>query len=251
MHVLRHFSTAMLSAAALCSATVAAEQAAPQEFLYGVGIGVNQEIYRGYSSRTIPLPILGYRGEKLSVYGPFISYKLLELGNISFSAKLAPRFAGFDESDSNVFANMAKRKDSLDGGIGVQLRQQGWLLEADTVFDLLGNSNGRESKLAVSYSYIAGIVMIEPKFGISYSDSKLVNYYYGVRPDEATTQRVAYKASGVVNYNAGFSLSTPIFFGGLTRLGIEHHWYGSSISDSPLTDSDKGLSAFLSWSTFF
>ena len=93
--------------------------------------------------------------------------------------------------------------------------------------------------------------MIEPKFGISYSDSKLVNYYYGVRPDEATAQRVAYKASGAVNYNAGFSLSTPIFFGGMTRLGIEHHWYGSSISDSPLTDRDKGLSAFLSWSTFF
>jgi outer membrane protein len=251
MLVCRCFSAAVLSVAALYSATVAAQQAAPQGFLYGLGIGVNQEIYRGYSSRTIPLPILGYRGDKLSVYGPFISYKLLDLGNISFSAKLAPRFAGFEASDSSVFTGMAKRKDSLDGGFGVQFRQQGWLLEADTVFDLLGNSNGRESKLAVGYSYIAGVLLIEPKFGISYSDSKLVNYYYGVRPDEATTQRVAYTAGGAVNYNAGFSLSTPIFFGGMTRLGIEHHWYGSSISDSPLTDRDKGLSAFLSWSTFF
>src|SRR5690606_28156234 len=127
---------------------------------YGVGIGVNQEIYRGYSSRTIPLPILGYHGEKLSVYGPFISYKLLKLGNVSFSAQLAPRFAGFDESDSTVFTGMAKRKDSVDGGIGVQLRQQAWLLEADTMFDLLGNSNGRESKLTVGYSYIVTVVMI-------------------------------------------------------------------------------------------
>lgn len=251
MLVCRCFSAAVLSVAALYSATVVAQKAAPQGFLYGLGIGVNQEIYRGYGSRTIPLPILGYRGEKLSVYGPFISYKLLEPGNISFSAKLAPRFAGFDGSDSSFFTGMAKRKDSLDGGIGVQLRQHGWLLEADTMFDLLGNSNGRESKLTVSYGYIATVVMIEPKFGISYSDSKLVNYYYGVRSDEATTQRMAYKAGGAVNYNAGISFSTPIFFGGMTRLGIEHHWYGSSISDSPLTDSNKGLSAFLSWSTFF
>ncbi len=216
-----------------------------------MGIGVNQEIYRGYTNRTIPLPILGYRGERLSVYGPFASYQLLNLGNISVNAKLAPRFAGFDGSDSSVFAGMAKRKSSLDGGIGVQLRQQDWLLETDTLFDLLGNSNGRESKLAVSYSYRAGPVVIEPKFGVSYSDTKLVNYYYGVRADEATTERPAYKAGGAVNYNAGFSLSTPLFFGGMTRLGIEHHWYGSSISNSPLTDRDTGLSAFLSWSTFF
>ncbi|WP_241972326.1 MipA/OmpV family protein [Aliidiomarina soli] len=216
-----------------------------------MGIGVNQEIYRGYSNRTIPVPILGYHGEKLSISGPFISYQLLALDNISFSAKLTPRFAGFDESDSSVFNGMAKRKDSLDGGISMQLRHKGWRLEADTVFDLLGNSNGRESELTVGYSYIAGVVMIEPTFGISYSDSKLVNYYYGVRPDEATAQRSFYQPGSAVNYNAGFSLSTPIFFGGWTRLGIEHHWYESNISDSPLTDRDKGLSAFLSWSTFF
>ncbi|MGP9801122.1 MipA/OmpV family protein [Rheinheimera sp. NSM] len=251
MSVCRYFSAAVFCAAAVCSGTVSAQQAAPQGFLYGVGIGVNQEIYRGYSNRTIPLPILGYRGEKLSVYGPFISYKLLELGNISFSAKLAPRFAGFDQSDSSVFSGMAKRKDSLDGGIGVQLRQQDWLLEADTVFDLLGHSNGRESKLAVGYSYRLAAVVAEPKFGISYSDGKLVNYYYGVRENEASAERAAYKAGGTVNYNAGLSLSTPLFFGGMTRFGIEHHWYGSSISNSPLTDRDTGLSAFLSWSTFF
>jgi outer membrane protein len=42
-----------------------------------------------------------------------------------------------------------------------------------------------------------------------------------------------------------------ILWGGMTRLGIEHHWYDSSISNSPLTDRDSGLSVFLSWSKFF
>ncbi|MDR6982997.1 outer membrane protein [Rheinheimera pacifica] len=238
-------STAMFSGAAM------AQSAAPQGFSYGVGVGVNQEIYQGYSNRTIPLPIIGYQGDRLTVYGPFVSYKLLDLGNISFSAKLAPRFAGFDQSDSAVFSGMAKRKDSIDGGIGMQLRQDNWKFEAQTVFDLLGNSNGQESKVSVGYSYRAGPVIIEPQFGVSYSDSKLVDYYYGVRPDEATAQRPAYKASGAVNYNAGISVTTALFFGGMTRLGVEHHWYGSSISDSPLTDRDTGLSAFLSWSRLF
>ncbi|MDP5190805.1 MipA/OmpV family protein, partial [Rheinheimera baltica] len=95
MSVSRYFSAAVLGVAMLCTTSALAQNAAPQGFLYGIGIGVNQEIYRGYSNRTIPLPILGYRGEKLSVYGPFASYTLVDFGNISFSAKLAPRFAGF------------------------------------------------------------------------------------------------------------------------------------------------------------
>ncbi|KUM51511.1 MipA/OmpV family protein [Rheinheimera sp. EpRS3] len=248
---LSHYVLASVISTGMVCGTAMAQSGAPQGFSYGVGVGVNQEIYQGYSNRTIPLPIIGYQGDRLTVYGPFVSYKLLDLGNISFSAKLAPRFAGFDESDSAVFSGMAKRKDSIDGGIGMQLRQDSWKFEAQTVFDLLGNSNGQESKVSVGYSYRAGPVIIEPQFGVSYSDGKLVDYYYGVRPDEATAQRPAYKADGAVNYNAGVSVSTALFFGGMTRLGVEHHWYGSSISDSPLTDRDTGLSAFLSWSRLF
>lgn len=244
------FSVLALTAAMACSSFASAQEN-PTGFLYGVGVGVNQEIYRGYSSRTIPLPILGYRGEKLSVYGPFVSYKLAELGNFSVNAKLTPRFDGFDQSDSSVFTGMAKRKDSLDGGLAVQLRQQDWLLEADTVFDLLGNSNGQESTLAVSYSYRFNAFVVEPKFSVSYADSDLVDYYYGVRENEAIAGRSVYSADGAWNYTAGLGINTPLFFGGMTRFGIEHKWYGSSISDSPLTDRDTGLSAFISWSRFF
>ena len=172
---LSHYVLASVIGTSMLCGTAMAQSGAPQGFSYGVGVGVNQEIYQGYSNRTIPLPIIGYQGDRLTVYGPFVSYKLLDLGNISFSAKLAPRFAGFDESDSAVFSGMAKRKDSIDGGIGMQLRQDSWKFEAQTVFDLLGNSNGQESKLSVGYSYRAGPVIIEPQFGVSYSDGKLVD----------------------------------------------------------------------------
>lgn len=239
----------MCSAAVFFSPAAKAQQP-PQGYLYGVGIGVNQEIYRGYKRRTIPLPLIGYRGEKLSVYGPFVSYQLLQHNNLTFNAKLAPRFAGFDDADSDVFIGMAKRKSSLDGGFGLQWRQQNWLVEADTLLDLLGNSKGQETKLSLGYSWRIGPILLEPKTGISYSDSKLVDYYYGVRANEATATRAAYRAGSAFNYHVGFSVSNPLF-GGMTRLGLEHHWYDSSISNSPLTDRNRGLSAFIAWSTFF
>lgn len=241
-------SLSLLSTAAFAQQNRSAEP--PQGFLYGVGVGVNQEIYRGYKRRVIPLPLVGYRGEKLSVYGPFVSYELAQANGVSLSAKLAPRFAGYDDGDSDVFVGM-KRKSSLDAGFGLQYRIDNWTLDTEVLSDVLGNSNGQEAKLKFSYGLRFGPLQVSPEVGVSYSSSKLVNYYYGVQPNEAIAQRPAYRASAAVNYHTGVAFSTPILFGGMTRLGVQYHWYDNNIANSPLTDRDSGVSAFLAWSRFF
>ncbi|MBZ9613538.1 MipA/OmpV family protein [Rheinheimera maricola] len=254
MSTLRPLLPVMLSGCLLLSSAAIAQQnrnfAPPQGFLYGVGVGVNQEIYQGYKRRVIPLPLLGYRGEKLSVYGPFVSYELMKANEVSLTAKLSPRFSGYDEGDSDVFVGM-KRKSSLDAGIGLQYSLDNWTLDTEALTDVLGNSNGQEVKLKFSYSMRYGPVQLSPEVGVSYSSSKLVDYYYGVRQTEASFNRPAYRAGAAVNYHTGLALRTPVFFGGMTRLGLQYHWFDNSIANSPLTDSDKGLSAIFSWSTFF
>ena len=242
------FSLSLISTAAFAQQNRSAEP--PQGFLYGVGVGINQEIYRGYKRRVIPLPLVGYRGEKLSVFGPFVSYELAKANDFSLSAKISPRFAGFDEDDSDAFIGM-KRKSSLDAGIGLQYKVDNWTLDTEALTDVLGNSNGQELKLKVSYGLRFGPLQVSPELGVSYSSGKLVNYYYGVQPNEATAQRPAYRASDAVNYHTGLAFSTPVLFGGMTRLGVQYHWYDNSIANSPLTDRDSGVSAFLAWSTFF
>ncbi|MDX5406073.1 MAG: MipA/OmpV family protein [Chromatiaceae bacterium] len=254
MSVLRPLALVAVCSLILASTTATAQQnrsaEPPQGFLYGVGVGVNQEIYRGYKRRVIPLPLVGYRGEKLSVYGPFVSYELAKANDVSLSAKLAPRFAGYDDGDSDVFVGM-KRKSSLDAGLGLQYRIDNWTLDTEVLSDVLGNSNGQEAKLKFSYGLRFGPLQVSPEVGVSYSSSKLVDYYYGVRQSEATADRPAYRAGAAVNYHTGLALSTPVFFGGMTRLGVEYHWYDNNIANSPLTDRDSGVSAFLAWSRFF
>ena len=62
------------------------------------------------TARVIPLPILGYRGDRLSVLGPFVSYDVLnQRDGIKLSAQASPRFQGFDSSDSDVFIGMDER----------------------------------------------------------------------------------------------------------------------------------------------
>ena len=144
-----------------------------------------------------------------------------------------------------------KRKSSLDAGIGLQYKVDSWTFDTEALTDVLGNSNGQELKLKVSYGLRFGPLQVSPELGVSYSSGKLVNYYYGVQPNEATAQRPAYRASDAVNYHTGLAFSTPVLFGGMTRLGLQYHWFDNSIAESPLTDRDSGASAFLAWSKFF
>ncbi len=246
----------LLVTALTCSAQTFADDRAriePYGFIYGFGLGINQEIYKGYDIRVIPIPVVGYRGEDLRIFGPFASYDIADFDKLSFSIKLAPRFAGFDESDSDVFKGMDKRKSSMDAGIGVEYKFNNARIDYSVMFDILGNYKGYESSANLSYVWRLGAFFIEPSIGLKYQDSNMVNYYYGVRAHEVTATREQYSPDYALNSTVGVSAATNSILNGLTRIGLAKTWYGNSITDSPLVeiDSTSGLYFFLSYSRFF
>ena len=227
------------------------EKLEPYGGLYGLGLGVSQEIYKGYDYRVIPLPIIGYRSEKLRIFGPFISYDALNFSDVKLSFKAAPRFQGFDDSDSYIFENMAKRKVSMDAGIGLTYEKNNYKAELSTMFDILGNSKGYESTGDLSRVFRYGPVFFEPKISISYLDNNHINYYYGVNANEVNAFTFAYEGQSAINTTIGLSISTPIFFDGFSSLSVEYTQFGSSITDSPLIEDDANLSARFLFSKFF
>jgi outer membrane protein len=214
-------------------------------FLYGVGLSVNQEIYKGYNTRIMPLPMVGYKGEKLSVFGPFISYKLKDVNSFTLSANLSPRFQGFDESDSNIFEGLEKRKSSLDAGISIDYQKNDWKIGLKSMFDVLSNSNGYEIKSSVGRVMRYGPIFFEPSISLSLLDKNHVNYYYGVSTSEINQERVAYSSDSAMNKSLGLSIATPILLGGYTRLNIEYTWYDKNITNSPLVEKETSLSLLL------
>ncbi|MCW8996072.1 MAG: MipA/OmpV family protein [Psychromonas sp.] len=225
----------------------------PEGFIYGFGLGIKQEIYKDYGKRITPIPILGYRGKDLQIFGPFASYNIADFDKIRFSIRLAPRFAGFDAGDSDVFSGMDKRKSSMDGGIGVDYKFNNMRIDYSLMFDLLANSKGYESAANVSYVWRLGSVFVEPSVALKYQDSNLTNYYYGVRAHEATAARAQYSPGHALNSTIGLSAVTNQILGGLTRISVAKTWYGSSITNSPLVeiDAQSGLSLLLTYSRFF
>jgi outer membrane protein len=229
----------------------AREQVEPIGYLYGLGIGLNQEIYKGYDYRFIPLPILGYRGENFRVLGPFVSYDAVEFSDIEIRLQAAPRFQGFDDSDSYIFENMADRKFSMDAGIGLTYEKKDWKIGLSSMFDVLGRSKGFEAKTNLSRVFRKGPIFFEPSISVSYLDDNHVDYYYGVKENEVNSNTYQYQGTSAINTTIGFSVATPILLGGFTQIALDYTWYDSSITDSPLVEDKTNLSARLLFSKFF
>jgi outer membrane protein len=249
----------LLGAAALLSASVSAEEnrgearerIEPKGFLYGFGLGINQEIYKGYDYRVIPLPIIGYRGDNFRVLGPFVSYDALEFSDIELTLQASPRFQGFDDSDSYIFENMDERKFSMDAGLGLTYEKKDWKIGVSSMFDILNRSGGFEAKANISRVFRQGPLFFEPKLSLSYLDSDHVDYYYGVKANETNVFTTQFQGSSALNTTLGFSVSTPIFLEGFTSIAIDYTLYDSAITDSPLVEDDTNLSLRLLFSKFF
>jgi outer membrane protein len=220
-------------------------------FLYGVGLSTNKEIYKGYNRRNIILPIIGYRGEKLNVYGPFVTYDVKEISDVKFLVQIAPRFQGYEEEDSYIFNGMADRKISMDAGIGLKYQKNDWKLSFSSMFDILNRSNGIELTSAIAHTFRFGPVFVEPRVVLSYLDSNHVDYYYGVRQEEVNANRVEYIGKSGMNTGFGISISTPILLGGFTQLNLQQTWFATEITDSPLVENHANLSVRLLYSRKF
>ncbi|MGY0311017.1 MipA/OmpV family protein [Alteromonas macleodii] len=223
----------------------------PQGWMWGFGVAASQDVYTDFDNRVVPIPIIGYTGEKLRVYGPFIGYELFRESGFTLDAQLVPIFAGYEEDDSAVFTGMDDRDFSYAAGVGLNYNTGSWVYSLSTNADILGKFDGYQASARIGKRFRINNVMIEPSIGVNYQDSNYVDYYYGVRPEEATAFRSAYNGDSALNTEVRVAIMTRQFLGGMTRLEVGATFFDDSISDSPLTDDDTALNAMLVYTRFF
>jgi len=220
-------------------------------YFYGFGASINKEVYKGYNQRTMLLPVIGYKGEKLNILGPFISYKLSVISDFSLLLQAAPRFQNFNDTDSFIFQGMKDRKLSIDAGASLNYKRHDWKVSFSSMFDVLNRSNGTELVTALSRTIRFGPVFIEPRLSFSYLSSDHVDYYYGVGLSESTINRPEYVGKSALNRSFELSVSTPIFFGGYTQLNLKRTWFSKEVTNSPLVGSSDSTTFRLSYSRNF
>lgn len=219
-------------------------------FFYGLGVSISQTPYQDYDNQIIPLPMVGYMGERLRVFGPFVSYALVQMEGLEVIARIQPRFGGYREKDSPAFLGMAKRKLGLDAGLSLRYSANKWWVEFTGLRDALGRTDGYELSADMGYDYRFGPLTVSPRLGVSRQSRQLVDYYYGVRLNEVRVGRSQYDGISATNWRAGLSVGQPLL-SGMVRLNLDQTWYGSAIKDSPLVDKGATFGALINYTRFF
>ncbi|WP_054179215.1 MipA/OmpV family protein [Trabulsiella odontotermitis] len=242
-----------ITVAAIVSAvTLASSSAFAAEWGIGAGVASAQKPYKGVSRDTTPLPLLYFDNQYLHFFGTEAEIKL---PGVTFSETqrlnmgLIGRYdgSGYDADDADILDGMAKRKGGFWGGAKIEWQNPWVTLTADWTHDLSGNSKGHRARLGAERRWQWGDLSLTPRVVGNWHDKKYVDYYYGVRADEARDWRPAYQ--GKASFDAEFGLLSVYRFSAhhSVMLDLEITPLSSEVKESPLVDRSREDRIFLGY----
>ncbi len=223
------------------------ESVASQEDTWRVGPGVviTSKPYKGVSEKVYPIPFIVYESGPFEFRGISVSYELLEIEQWSFYGLLSWRFDGYDSGDSIALTGMADRDATLDAGFGLTRTFNWGTLTFSGVADTMNKYQGYELSADYSLFFPAGDWLFFPFVGAAYQNSDLVDYYYGVRPNEVRPGRSRYDGNSAINWFSGAGFRYKIDDNWRLIGNAQYEWLSNEISGSPIVDQTYNISAVL------
>ena len=213
----------------------------------GLGFVVRSEQspYVGGGTRYDLLPLYLYEGERLFLHASRVGVKLFKDETQRVDLFLDQRFEGFpDDRIPPSLAGMAERGAGLDAGVSYRYRQPWGTVQAEFLRDAGDFSKGSEVRLSYAYDWRSGRLALRPSLTLSARDAKLNNYYYGVRPGEATATRPAYAPGSGINTSVGLYASYDVserwrLLGGVSWTALD-----SKVRASPIVQKGSQTALF-------
>jgi outer membrane protein len=174
------------------------------------GLGAIQRFgYTPYKGATISrdlVPLYMYEGKTVYLHATRVGLKLSEQPRYGFDVFLDYRFEGYPvDQTPAALAGMDKRIPEVDLGAAYRHSARWGKLDAEILHDANGTSKGTELRLGYSFDWHAGRFHLRPNLTVARRSASLNNYYYGVRPSEATPTRPAYLPGSGVDWTLGLA----------------------------------------------
>jgi MipA family protein len=234
----------------------------PPRWSWGVGAIFNDSPYAGEGTRVMPVPLIRYNGERLSVGIGGITWRFVGTDSFELSAVAKGRFAAFEVKDLGReelarngidYRLLEDRDNGLD--LGVTMKWTGRLGEVETelLTDASDTSGGHEVNVQYGYPIELGHGMLTPNIALKWQSKDLANYEYGTLAEEVARGVVDYKPGALTLPSVGLNYFRPlgehwslIAFGQYTLLPDE-------VQDSPLIEpgTDGTASMFVGFSRGF
>lgn len=239
-----HFAIAVcFLGTACCFAAEAHADADSRPTIYvGAGAILSTKPYVGMDAKVYPVPMFGYEGKRLYLRGIRGGYRLIMGEGWSIGPVIQPRFDGYEEDDSSALAGMADRNVSLEAGVGFLWLTDYGLWAASFVTDVLGEHDGQEVEVSWTARLERQRWDFVPSVGLRWRSDNVIDYYYGVRRDEANADRPPYEPDDVIDPFVRLVVRLKLTKRWSLLGAIQYEWLGSEISDSPIVDDDYGFS---------
>lgn len=217
----------------------AADQRGPSGFhgILGAALFGAKKIIGDGGTVIVPLPLILMRYKDVaywSIGGGGVWLLGTDNRSLRFGAGLRTQ-AGWRPGDDPELAGMERRKGSFDGYLNGVWRTPLATIGAHYYRDIGNVSRGDAASLRLSRNFrINDDLRLTPSIGATRQDSERVDYYYGVRPEEALPSRPAYIGRDTINVNAGLAGSywLPRQWSLLGGLFVTR--FGNAIADSPI-----------------
>ena len=208
---------------------------------WGLGLVTlyDRKPYRSFDNKAKVLPFVFYESRWVSLIGPTLDLKLVSTDSLSFSARLHYAGDGYEADDSPYLAGMAERKESFWVGGASSLNTELATLSVELLGDASRKSKGKRASLSIEREFKAGDFDFTPRLAVHRFDGKYVNYYYGVRANEATPTRGVYLGKAATNVEAGVRIGYSLAPQHQLSLDLSTTRLGSSIKASPLVERSR------------
>jgi outer membrane protein len=146
---------------------------------------------------------------------------------------------GYDPADFEGLAGMEERDRSLEGGVNAVWATRPITISAAYYTDVSGKSDGDSATLSFAHPFrVSERWRITPSVGAEWLDADVVDYYYGVKLNEATASRPAYAGKASANVRVGLSVKYALTRNWSLFGGVGYTRLGSGIADSPIVIHD-------------
>lgn len=202
--------------------------------------------YLGDGVRYDYLPVNVYAGEHAYLHSDRVGLKLDLDADQRVDMFLAHRYEGTPLlRPPAALAGMALREQGTDLGIGYRRRTAWGSLGVELLHNVDDASRGSEARLRLAKALRRGELRLWPQATLSWRDTKLNDYYYGVRPAEAAAARPAYLAGSGLNLELALYAAYPLSKNWHLLGGISATQWSGGVRTSPIVENRLQATATL------
>ena len=215
------------------------------DYAFGISLSANENPFVGASTSIFSYPYLtalehpAFNKDRFLIRDGDIGIRYVTDNEWELAWAARIQTLGLGGGDNDEIEGLLDRRWSIESGPMIGWRQLPVHVGLKHYWELLDRHNGTTTELAFSLPREYDWGYIVPSVELHYLDADYADYYYGVRPEEASASRPEYAPGSALNPYAavhiGYRLGRRWMLTGKVGLTV----LDSAVSESPIVDKDR------------